>query len=285
MASLDDNKSADRSTMMLIGNNGTGKSGALASLALAGYKLRIIDSDNGTEILKNVLTPSPGRKLYTQFTDKELDAARARIDVESAQDTYVNVGGKPMAKVPLRGFARTCELLDNWPGLGKPNTWGPDTVLVLDSLTLNGKFIMNHVMNLNLKLGQQPSQPNWGTAQQLQEELMQMLTGAGMRCHVIVTAHISFQTEDGAISAQGFPSALGKALPPRIGSYFNSLLHADKDVAGKKIIRTITKDIINCKTSAPGKVKDTYPLETGLADYFAAVYGPLKVETPPVVQP
>jgi hypothetical protein len=279
MASLDSNPATNKSTILLIGNNGAGKSGALASLALAGYKLRIVDCDNGTEILRNILTPTKDRKLYTKHTDAELNEARARIDVETCQDTYAGAAGNPLPKLPLTGFSRACKVLDAWPGLGKPSEWDQDTILVLDSLTLLGKYIMNHVLSINMHLGKAPQLQHWGAAMDQQETLMAMLTGPSIKCHVIVMAHVTFITEEGDIAKQGYPSALGSKLPPKIGSYFNSTLHVDKTPQGDKIIRTQTKSLINCKTSAPGKVPATLPLETGLADYFEALHGKLRKPT------
>lgn len=274
MASLDESPNANRATVLMIGNNGSGKTGALASLALAGYKIRIADADNGHEILKNVLTPAKDRKLYSKFTDAELLAARARIDVETCQDFYTGKAGNLLPKLPLTGFSRLCKVLDDWPGLGKPAEWGTDTVLVLDSLTLAGRYTMNHVLNLNMHLGKPAQLQHWGAAMALQEDMVAMMT-ASFKCHIIVMAHIAFLDADGDIAKQGFPSALGNKLPPKIGSYFNSTLHADKTPQGDKIIRTVTKGLVNCKTSAPGKVPSVLPLETGLADYFEVLFGKL----------
>ena len=39
-----------------MGDSGTGKTEALCSLVLAGYKLRILDLDNGLDIVKSYLT-------------------------------------------------------------------------------------------------------------------------------------------------------------------------------------------------------------------------------------
>ena len=41
--------------IILCAHTGSGKSGANASLAAAGYKLRYLDLDNGSDILRNLL--------------------------------------------------------------------------------------------------------------------------------------------------------------------------------------------------------------------------------------
>ena len=59
--------------MLLIGASGSGKTGALASLAAAGYKLRILDYDNGLDFLmrymrKNHLARSTTSSLSPSAT-------------------------------------------------------------------------------------------------------------------------------------------------------------------------------------------------------------------------
>ena len=52
MPSLSAHQSNDYVKLLLCGDSGSGKSGALASLVGAGYKLRILDMDNGLDSLK-----------------------------------------------------------------------------------------------------------------------------------------------------------------------------------------------------------------------------------------
>lgn len=234
-----------------------GKTGALASLAKAGYNLRILDNDNGTEILYQLLRDDP--------------AALARVDVETHVDKYVEQGGALRPQTPLTGFSGSMKTLTNWPGLGKPSTWGSSDILVWDSITLGGKFIMNHVLSSVGKLisGEQPSEPNWGAAISLQENVLAGLYG--LPCHVIVMAHLRWLEVKGEVGQErAFPSALGKKLPTEAGRYFNHTLGiANVGVGAAKKRTILTNDPkLGCKTTAPGKVKDQYPLETGLADYF-----------------
>ena len=55
MPALSDHQSSQTTKMLFIGDSGSGKTGALASLAAAGYNLRILDVDNGVDILANLL--------------------------------------------------------------------------------------------------------------------------------------------------------------------------------------------------------------------------------------
>jgi len=264
MAALDQTVSARTAKMLLIGDSGMGKTGSLVSLALAGYNLRVLDMDKGTEILYHLLRDNP--------------AAMARVDVEQHGDEYEEKAGALRPKIPLKGFSGAAKTLTNWPGLGKPASWGDKDILVVDSLTMLGRDIMNHVLSLvgKLQTGQPPSQPDWGSAITLQENVLAGLFS--LPCHVIVTAHVVNITPEGSVAAKGFPSALGNKLPQKVGSYFNSTLAIKEVGAGPAKKRTIlTKDAgMGCKTPAPGRVKDTYSLETGLAEYFEALFGKVK---------
>ena len=261
MVAISEHASANVCKILMIGRNGSGKTGSLVSLAKAGYKIRVLDLDNGTEILKNLLASDP--------------AALARVDVETHMDEYMSPpvvapGGSPMIpKTPLKGFSGAMACLSSWPGLGKPTEWGPDTVLVIDSLTMLGKFIMNHVLSVKGKLAQgifgtdqgNPSQGDWGHAMELQENVLAMLYSKNIKCHVIVMSHITYLDDEapGSLS-KGFPSALGKKLPPKVGSYFNHTLIVEEEGIGaarQKVIKTKSTVQIDAKTSAPGKVQDS----------------------------
>lgn len=271
MASLDDHPSSNVCHILTVGQNGSGKTGALASLAKAGYNLRILDFDGGTEILKNLL-------------DKD-DAARSRIDVETFVDQYATqIGSGMLRPVPgCNAFEKAMQCLANWPKYGSPKTWTPRDILVIDSLTYMGRAAQNHVAKVKNKLtsldakDMHPSQPDWGDAMGLQENMCAMLMN--LPCHVIVNSHVTFLSPEGETATQGFPSALGSKLPPKIGGYFNSLLYFGNSGAGAnktRVIYTKSSQLVTTKTSAPGKVKDSYPIETGLKEYFEALHGPLK---------
>jgi len=82
--------------------------------------------------------------------------------------------------------------------------------------------------------------------------------------------------DDGSGVAQDFPRAIGKALSPVVGSYFNSLLEIKKvrkDGQITRVINTVPTGTLGVKNTAPFRVASTLPLATGLADYFTAVRG------------
>ena len=132
---------------------------------------------------------------------------------------------------------------------------------------------MNFVLSMNARMGQQPHQSDWYQGQQMIESLMQMLYDDSVKCNIIVTSHIQYIGEDNGPQV-GYPSTCGKALSPKIGRYFNTVLQAKTIGQGanaKKVILTNSTGNVELKNTAPTKVERQYPLETGLADYFKAV--------------
>lgn len=270
MPALTSHQSSGTTKLLFIGNSGAGKTGALASLASAGYNLRILDLDNGLDVLKNLLTSSD-----TGYT---ADAA-SRVQYVTITDPMRNVGGKLVPRQPTV-WTRTIGMLANWvdpetkESLGPVTSWSNQDVLVIDSLSLLSTAAMNMILGMNGRLGQRPQQSDWGAAQDLVEGLIQMLYDESVKCNVIVTSHITFIGEEG--NQIGYPNTLGKALPPKLGRYFNTILLARSQGQGPAIRRKIltrTSGVIELKNTAPTKVQAEYPLETGLADYFSAVRG------------
>lgn len=276
MPSLANHTSTHITKLLFIGDSGAGKTGALASLAGAGYNLRILDIDAGLDVLSNLLRDS--KSAYGQ-------EALGRVDFETITDPMKSVGGKLLpAKATV--WQRTVKLLDNWKtesaDFGPISTWGARDVLVIDSLTMLSTAAMNFVLSMNARLGQQPQQGDWYQGQQLIEGLLQMLYDDGIKCNIVMTSHITYLGEENG-PQKGYPSSLGSKLPPKIGRYFNTILMAKttgQGAAQKRKILTNTSGVVELKNTAPMRVKAEYPLETGLADYFRDVQAQQPLASP-----
>lgn len=275
MVSLTEHQSTNTTKLLLLGDSGAGKSGALASLAKAGYNLRILDFDNGLDVLANLLRDDP--------------EAAARVDFQTVTDA-TRIGGTQM--IPqANAWTKAIKTLGDWPGYGKLDTWTPNDILVIDSLTFAGKAAVRFVLNLNGRITDLPGWNDYYTAQGLLEKLLATLYSDSIRCNVIVISHVrevgKSHTEldskgrqitiEEEGSRKGYAeTGTGKALSPTVGRYFNAALLADIEGSGqsaRRIIRTVPHQNIGLKNANPAKVKPVYPLATGLADYFAAVRG------------
>lgn len=274
MANIKTHSSGNTTKLLFVGDSGAGKTGALASLAGAGYNLRILDFDNGLDILRNLLT-DPKSPYPKDSAD--------RVEYVTLTEKMKNVGGKPIpGKADV--WQRAMQMLHHWKetdkegkvisDLGPLTSWTDKEILVIDSLSGISQAAMNFILAINGRLGQQPYQSDWGLAQQLIEPLLQMLYSDSVVCNVIVNCHITYIGDEN--SQRAYPNTLGKALPPKVGRYFNSMLLAKSTGQGtalkRKILTNVT-GVLDLKNTAPLRVPNEYPLDTGLADYFKAVRG------------
>lgn len=254
--------------MLLMGDAGSGKTGSLFSLAQAGYTLWLVDFDNGGDILRNLSKTAP--------------ITRDRIDIETFRDSYQILGGKPSPKT-ANSWMKACQYIEKIY-----KTLSKDDVLVIDSLSMAGKAALRWVLQMNGRLTMHPQLQDWGEAQNLIESMVGMLTDDDIHANVICTAHIKWLEDSQGAIERGFPDAPGRALSPVLGRYFNHQLAVSTVGDGKGLKRSIhTSPIKNLelKNANPAVVKDSYPLASGMAEYFAAIRGTTPAVKPATVVP
>jgi hypothetical protein len=263
--------------LLLVGDSGSGKTGALAALANAGYNLNIADFDNGSDILHSFVKPE----------------AYDRINIEVLTDKMgIAADGSPIPIGEPTAWKRFANLLKDWTDstskekFGPITSWGPDRVLVVDSATLMGRAAMHYVKHVN----NATLERDWGyygPVMELEEKLLELVFSQQVACNVIITAHIvsisekqkinkpDSKGEDRLVSVdvgepKAFPSFMGNKLPPKVGRYFNTVLQTKSFGANRKII-TRTSEDIELKTTIPNIVPASLDLENGLATYFKLV--------------
>ena len=276
--------------LLAVGESGSGKTGALASLAEAGYNLRIIDLDNGVDILSHALKNKPEAldRVYVEtITEKMKGIPTGAVIPDGIPKMWSSVLNLLNEwKVPER--KRGDIVTDPAYNLGKITDWGPDTVLVIDSLSMLSLAAMRHVLAINNRLGKAPYQSDWGDAMTLIEGLLGMLYSESVRCNVVVNTHITYiggedekddqgnkNTGLDILPMKGYPNTLGKKLPPKVGMYFNNLL-LFKTQSSRRIIKTRPDGLIDVKSAVPDGLPAELPIETGLRTFFEKVRGPLK---------
>jgi hypothetical protein len=94
------------------------------------------------------------------------------------------------------------------------------------------------------------------------------LTSEAFRTNVIVITHINYVDNEDGTGRKGYPNAIGKALSPIIGAYFNSIALCTTKPGGKRVIQTSSTAMIDLKNPAPFAMLPEYPISTGLADFF-----------------
>lgn len=250
MPTLETYKAEKPIKMLYMGDTGTGKTGALASLVNNGYKLHILDYDNGLDILSTTVKPEFLKNVeYETLTEKK-----------KAVNGSVLIQGTP------KSFAKGLALLTEW---GSKYTSKED-VIVIDSLTFMSDAALEHVLAGAGHTGRQPEIQEWGLAMSLIEDLLSILYSDDIKCNVIVNSHIKYIEDEGTGMVKAQINTLGSKLPPKVGRYFNHLIMGAMQ-GPKRIFKTKGSAIFGLKSPNPDKVKDQYGIETGLWEYFQDV--------------
>lgn len=258
MPALAEHSSAEFVKLLYIGNSGTGKTGSLVSLVKEGYRVRVLDLDEGVEVLKH-------------FVLAECPNNIALVDYETERDQYKGGPMGPMIKGQPKAFINACKLLDKWTDDSVPAEWGSDTIFVLDSLSGLGRAALAWATGLNP--GAKDPRQWYKQAQDAIENVVATLTSKDFRANVIITSHVNIvEGSDG--TTRGYANAIGKALGPVLPRYFNTLVLAESTGQGKSTrrrIKTVPTGMIDLKSANPFKVDAELPLETGMATLFAAL--------------
>lgn len=276
MPTLDKHQSNEYTKLLIEGDSGSGKTGALTSLVAAGYKLRILDFDNGLETLK-------------QFVLKECPENVGNVEFVTLRDKRKAGPEGPMV-TKADAFIRAIKLLDRWNyksdngdsiDFGIPAEWGADCILIVDSLTFmsDAAFDFREPLAPKSRDGKYDMRAVYKDAQDAIEGVLALLTSESFRTNVIVISHVKYvDNPDG--TRKGYPTAVGSALSPVIPRYFNTVALCQTSAGGKRTIHTESTAMIDLKNPKPFAMAKHYPIETGLADFFGVLR-----EAPPVQKP
>jgi hypothetical protein len=240
--------------VILLGDSGTGKTGALASLVKAGYRLRVLDMDNKLQT-----------GILPQVLKRECPGKIAQVDFEALRDKFKS---SPLGPIPdgiPDAFTKALALLDKWTDGSKPKEWGPKSIFVLDSLT----FLADAAFNWAKAMAPGVKDPRqwFYTAQQAVESTIALLTAESFATNVVVIAHVNWQNRpDGTM--KGYPASIGSALGPTIPAYFDNMILCQTGAANRRTIQTIPTALVDLKNPASFTMAPTLPLETGLATFF-----------------
>lgn len=269
--------------LLLLGHSGAGKTGALLSLAKAGWILHILDCE------------SKATDLFRTLTDND-NSILSRIDVE---EVHENLGAKKSAMSGLsvgvqgkpKAFEESLKILDDW----KDQNFDLDHIVVLDSLKAWSEFAGYLVASVNGRTT--PVFQDYPAIYNLLKPMLGAITAfdpttsdptSQFNCHIIVLSHINLYevkqktgekirvgktTVDETITIDTLaqPLAIGQALSPTVPTYFNSMLHVEQRSHGNatRLIHTRPHGIVPVKTPVQNLPK-TLPIESGLADFFKA---------------
>lgn len=276
MPNLSNHQSNDYTKLLLIGDSKSGKTGSLVSLVQAGYKLRILDLDNLLDVLKYMIQKDcpelMGNVEFRTLRDKRKAGSQGSV-----------IDGTPKAWINM------VKMLSNWKytengvetDLGNPGEWGPECILVVDSLSrlCDAAYDFHEsIIPVSKRTGEYDARAVYGNAQSDVENLISMLTSPAMQTNLIVIAHVQYMEQPDK-TIKGFPQGVGQKLSPKIPQYFPSVvLFTNK--GGKRTIQTNSSPMMDLANPKPFAMQPSYPIETGLAQFFEVLREAPKVEKP-----
>lgn len=277
--------------ILLAGWPGSAKTGAVSALLNAGYKVRLLDFEGNYEPL-------------FQFTDPaklaNLDIKTFQEKVEDIDGQYIDAGGIPTAFTnamkTLKSGWKTTDAKGNEVDLGRMSEWGPDVVLVVDSMTALSRLVKMRARKMMNKTPRNETAALWGAARDDLTNFIELLKRKENRFHLVVIGHLQMigpdvpmdsKKEDMEIAdlkrdialqkaammdTRLYPRAVTKDQSMSIHALFPVFLLAKRKIKGSHVTYELTAEAgPELDLKFPSKGPMTFPIETGLADVFSAL--------------
>jgi len=277
MPSLADHQSNLFTKVLFLGDSKSGKTTALWSLARAGYKLRILDMDNLLDSLKEKML-------------RECPKHLGNVEYRTLRDDYkVGPQGMMIDGTP-KAAMNAMRMLNNWKyddvDLGDPAGWGPDCILVIDSLSRLCDAVYDH--HVALAGSKADGRAIYKNAQDAVGMVLADLTSKTFQTNIIVICHGQYMEVPGS-TPKIYPQGLGQKLSPKIPQYFPVYIRL-VNRAGKRTLQLESDAMIDL--AMPSRVEaKSLPADDGLATIFETLRGkpapqvkPQVVTAPPVAE-
>ena len=293
--------------LLVVGDSGTGKTGSIASLICLGYQVFSINTDKGHNIIRALLTND--RWPYAKYIkDHKIDIREAYlhkpIDTPMEFRSVTKPNGRQESLLAPKNAAAWGVIMDqlaNWKEEGKSygnvTDWGPDKILVLDTLSSIATQALYFSQGFNGRLGAMEAGNEGGrdiySAQQQLRRMFELFSNYGTKCNIIANTHItSIEISDGVnrspeqilrdegvkgiseINPRGFPMLIGRALSRVAGKFWNDAVITRQTGSGQSVRYEIVTTpssidgiLVNAKSSTA--LKPTYDISTGMAEIFS----------------
>lgn len=247
--------------VLIYGEPASGKTGALAMLANAGYRLLIHDMDQNARVIGSFLKPGHGDIYINTYA------------VAKVTNTNLFAGKSDAPQAALKEMRRFCQQLEHWKtdteDLGPSSNLTAKDVIVIDSGTFLGDLLL-----MAAKAdpeANRDARKQYGIAGEYYAAILDYLTGNKVGASVIVLTHI---TQTGEKDPQGnfigkprdIPVAIGEKMSKRMPTYFSDIWRLEVDRTGNRTFRTAATAYESLRTSNPTTIKATEPFD--LASMF-----------------
>ena len=243
--------------ILICGEPAAGKTGSLAQLANAGYRLMIHDFDQNTRVIGSYLKPDAADVYVSTYT------------VAKITNTNLFAGTGVAGTQALNELRRFTKMLEHWKvpdgeDLGPCSSWTSKDVVVIDSGTFLGEMLL-------LAASEDPKTKRderslYNVAGSYYGAILDHLTGKKVGASVIVLTHIR-QTGDkddqGKITGRqrDIPVGIGEKFSKDMQTYFSDIWHLEVDRAGGRVFKTAATNSASLRTSAPTLIKASEPFD------------------------
>lgn len=267
--------------VLICGDPASGKTGALAQLANAGYRLFIHDFDQNVRVIGSYLKPDAASVYVHTYTAAKLtagnlfsgDIANKEAKVKATEEAAS--GASIQAVKQLRDFtARLQQWKEDGEDIPASKNLTSKDVIVIDSGTFLGEMLLlaayeDPRTKRDLRSLYQVAGDYYGA-------ILDYLCGTNIGASVIVLTHL-MQTGDkddqgkfiGRI--KDIPVAIGEKASKRMPSYFSDIWQLEVDRIGNRSFKTSATDKIGLRTSDPVRIKNVEPYD--LASIFNRLTG------------
>lgn len=260
---LDEQKSIK---MLLVGNAGSGKTGALAGLANAGFRLRVLDVDNNLAPLLAYTDPSCRGNISAHQLGERIKFNAATMAANPSSKTKV--------------FKNAMRAMDDWNFDEKGEDgyvalpiedMTQDDVIVVDSANLLGKAIVKYTQETEGSLGKKMRIQDWGTAGAWFLTFIENLVSDEIKANVVIITHLTgVEMEDDKMVF--FPAAVSKGTHMDFPKYFDTMVLGAQTGAGSLVKRVIrTKPTTSFATKCVAECGDNLDLDIALPLIFKAM--------------
>lgn len=217
--------------VLLMGASGTGKTHSLRTLVESGLEVFVLFTEPGMEVLADI----PSDKLHWHYIPPASPDWSDMIDSASKINKLSLKALSEMSDINKSKYTEFLDVLGSLANFkcdrtglayGAVDSWGPERVIVVDSLS--GLSIMA----MNLIAGSKPvkSIADWGVSVDNLERLLTKLC-VDTRCHFVLTSHLERETDEVTGGTALMASTLGRKLGPKLPRFFSDTVHVKREGA------------------------------------------------------
>jgi hypothetical protein len=242
--------------VLICGEPASGKTGALAQLSNAGYRLLIHDFDANARVIDSYLKPDAAPIYISTYAISKLTG------------TNLFTGNADATQKALQELRKFTKALEHWKvdgdDLGPSSGLTAKDVVVIDSGTFLGDLLL-------LAAHEDPKTKKdmrslYQVAGEYYGAILDYLTGPKMGASVLVLTHL-MQTgdKDGEGKFIGkprdIPVGVGEKFSKKMQTYFSDIWHLEVGRTGERTFNTAATNTAGRRTSAPNKIKATEPFD------------------------